>query len=227
MTFLKELEAELQGKIDEILNHSYLKRMQNKELSEADLKIFAREYGIYCMYFPRFLAAIASNVSSDIDRFALIENLWEEHGEGDEKKSHRNLYFKFSSILGVTEKNIDKMEPLISTTICVENLMYMCKNAHYIMSMGAMGLGTEYFTSDEYKIILNALESYDLFDKDDLEFWSVHISLDDGHYADMMKSVEPYLEKAKYRKLLKKGAERAIELEIMFWDGLEENYLEI
>lgn len=227
MTFLKELEAELQVKIDEILDHSYLNRMRNGELTKEHLKIFAREYGVYCMYFPRFLAAIAANVDNDQERFALIENLWEEHGEGDHKRSHRNLYFNFSSQLGITEKNLHRKEPLVSTQICVENLMYLCKNSHYVMSMGALGLGTEYFTSAEYRIILDALSNYEMFEEQDLEFWSVHISLDEGHYTDMMGSIEAYLDKVKYQKLLRKGAERAIELEIMFWDGLEENFLEI
>lgn len=222
MEFLKSLEELVQPMIHEILEHPFLKRIKDASLTESQLQRFAQEYAIYCMHFPRFLAAIAANVDNDLERMPLIENLWEEHGEGILSRSHRNLYFEFLEALGLNKDQFWIKDPLMTTTICVENLMYLSKNAHYVESMGAIGLGTEYFTSQEYQIIAQGLVKYNFLDDSDVYFWTVHIGLDDHHYTDMMKGILPYLDKIEYQSMLERGAKRAIELEIMFWDGLEE-----
>lgn len=223
MEFFRQLEQELQEDIQKILHHPFLERIRQGTLTENQLKYFAGQYHIYCEHFPRFLAAAAANIPDDETRMPIIENLWEEHGEGNLQKSHRILFYKFAAGLGLSVDELHLHAPLPSTRICCENLLNICRNEPFIESLGALGPGTEFFTNEEYSIIANGLRNYNFLTEDHLEFWTVHIELDEHHYSDMVATLLPWCGKAENRYLIKSGARRAIELEILFWEGLEDN----
>jgi pyrroloquinoline-quinone synthase len=221
--FFKTLEKELQEGISEILTHPFLKRMEDGWFDKKQLQYFAEQYSVYCRYFPRFLAAAAANIPDDETRMPIIENLWEEHGEGKIIKSHRILFNRFAAGLGLSVQDLNKVKPLPTTAICCENLINLCHDGHFLESLGALGPGTEFFTNAEYSIIYNGLKKYEFLTENDLEFWSVHISLDEEHYSEMIGSLIPWANSLENKYLIKTGAKKAIDLEILFWDGLEDN----
>ncbi len=221
--FLREMEKDLLVKIDRILTHPVITKITKGELSKEQLRLFAIQYSIYCGYFPRFLCACAANIPDDNTRMAIIENLWEEHGSGDLKGSHRVLFEKFAHSVGVTSEDIRNAKPIPSTLINVEYLLNMCQDGSFIKSLGALGPGTEFFTSQEYELIYRGLQKVEGLTESDLEFWSIHITLDDHHYEDMVDAVRIWLDTEENINLFKEGAERAVDLEILFWNGLEEH----
>lgn len=224
MDFFTELEAELKPQIDKILHHPFLNRIKDGWLNEKQLKYFVGQYGIYCRYFPRFLSAAAANVPDDPTRMALVENLWEEHGEGVLAKSHRILYNNFALAAGFESVNeLENVSALATTEICVENMMDLCRDKHFLVGLGALGPGTEYFTNDEYRIIESGMKTYRFLSDDDIEFWTVHISLDEHHYSDMIDAIRPWADSDENQLLLRKGAFKALALEHIFWEGLEDN----
>lgn len=225
LDFFKDLEHSLQPLIEKVLSHPFLKRINDATLTKEQLQYFARQYGVYCQAFPRFLAAVAAAIKEDELRYPLIENLWEEHGEGKLEKSHRMLFYKFAQSLGLSKEDIRNAEPLSSTHICVEYMMNMCQEGPFLQGLGALGPGTEFFTSEEYSLIVDGLRKYDWLGEDAIEFWWIHIGLDDHHYHDMIEPFRIFLDNEENRKLIANGAKRAIELELLFWNGLEENLL--
>ncbi len=223
MEFFTKLETELQESINKILKHPFLRRIHDGWLNKSQLQYFVKQYSVYCRYFPRFLAAAAANITDDKTRMPIIENLWEEHGEGKLAKSHRILFDAFAASLDISGKELDEAEPLPTTRICCENLINLCHDGHFLESLGALGPGTEFFTNDEYTIIAEGLRKYDFLTEKDIEFWTVHISLDEDHYSEMVEAIVPWANTLENRYLIKTGAKKAIDLEILFWDGLEDN----
>ncbi len=223
MDFFKSLEKELQTGIDEILNHDFLKLLKNGDLSKKQLQYFAEQYSVYCSYFPRFLAATAANIPDDATRMPIIENLWEEHGEGKLIKSHRILFDRFARATGLAESAVRKPKAIPTTQIVCENLFNLCQDGHFLESLGALGPGTEFFTNSEYAIIEAGLKKHDFFTAKDIEFWTVHISLDETHYSEMVGAIAPWSNTLENKFLIKSGAKKAIDLEILFWDGLLDN----
>ena len=223
MDFFKKIEKELESDIQKILEHPFLERITTASLNLKQLQIFAEQYAIYCYHFPRFLAATAANIPNDTARFPIIKNLWEEHGEGNIEKSHRTLYQNFAKALQLNIGNLETIKALESTKYCVESLLKLCRQTHFLESLGALGPGTEFFTSAEYQKIADGLLKYDFFRKDDILFWTVHISLDEAHYSDMMNVLIPYVKKEENQQLIVRGAKQAVALELIFWNGLEEN----
>ena len=218
--FFTELEDELSLGIHKILNHPFLDLLRNAELTHTQLQFFAKQYGIYCRYFPRFLAAAASNIPDDETRMHLVENIWEEHGNGVIAKSHRVLFENFAAALGVEKAELLNAMPIATTGICCEHLLDICQDYDFITSLGALGPGTEFFTNQEYMIIEEGLRKYDFLTDKDIEFWTVHIKLDEEHYSEMVEAMIPWTDSLENRHLIKTGAKKAIDLEILFWDGL-------
>lgn len=223
MDFFNELESELREGINKILKHPFLGRINDAWLNKEQLIYFVEQYSVYCRYFPRFLAAAAANIPDDKTRMPIVENLWEEHGEGKIEQSHRILYNKFAASLGLTVEHLDQVEPLATTRICCENLINLCHDGHFLESLGALGPGTEFFTNEEYSIIEQGLKKYDFLTDEDVNFWTVHISLDEDHYSEMIDAVRPWANNLENKYLIKSGAKKAIDLEVLFWDGLEDN----
>jgi len=221
--FIKKLEKELRPEIDKILYHPFLLRIAKGDMSHEQLQYFAIQYADYCYHFPRFLAFTAGNIPDDITRMPLIENMWEEHGSGRYSRSHRQLYNKFLEALDVDPKNLANYQKLPDTQTCVQTMMDICKNKHFLESIGALGPGTEFFTNDEYEIIFNGLEKSPYLTQRDLKFWKVHISLDVEHYSEMVEILYPYLKDENNCNLIKAGALKAIQMEQLFWSGLERN----
>jgi pyrroloquinoline quinone (PQQ) biosynthesis protein C len=220
-SFFQELEVDLRPGIVKILTHPFLQRLAEASLASSQLREFAVQYNAYCSYFPRYLAAVAANVPDDATRLSLVENLWEEHGEGNLALSHRTLFHRFLTALGITEKERQTAKPLPSTSEYVNTLFEICHSAHFLEGFGTLSLGTELFTSEEYAIILAGLKKYDFLSLYDLEFWSIHIDLDEDHYSDMASALAPWIHSDTNKKLIQQGAQRAVELEISFWDGLQ------
>ena len=220
---LKEMEKDLLVKIEKILNHPVITKIHNGELTKEQLRLLAIQYSIYCGYFPRFLCACAANIPDDNTRMAIIENLWEEHGSGNLAGSHRVLFEKFAAAVGASSEDLRNAKPIPSTLINVEYLLNMCQDDSFIKSLGALGPGTEFFTSREYELIYRGLQKVEGLTESDLEFWSIHISLDDHHYSDMLNAVKTWLDSEETIDLFREGAERAIDLELLFWNGLEEH----
>lgn len=223
MSFIEKLQAELQPGIDEILGHPYIERIKNASLDREQLKFFVEQYHVYNSYFPRLLAAVAANITDDKTRMPIIENMWEEHGSGQLVNSHRVLFEKFASAVGVDKNKLDEVEPLSTTSICCEHLLQTCLDDDFITSLGVLGPGTEYFTNDEYLIIQEGLRKYDFLTDEDIYFWTVHISLDEEHYSEMLDAILPWANSPENKHKIKVGAKKAIDLEILFWDGLEDS----
>lgn len=223
MDFFKSLEKELAPGIDKIINHPFVDLIAEGKLSKKQLQYFAEQYAVYCSYFPRFLAAAAANIPDDATRMPIVENLWEEHGEGKLDLSHRILYNRFARGTGLAEATIAAPEPLPTTMIVCENLFNLCQDGHFLESLGALGPGTEYFTNEEYARIEKGLKKYDFLTKEAIYFWTVHITLDATHYSEMVDAIAPWSDSLEHKFLIKQGAKKAIDLEILFWDGLEDN----
>lgn len=218
--FFVELEDELRLGIQKILTHPFLALIKDAKLTKTQLQYFAKQYGIYCRYFPRFLAAAASNIPDDETRMPLVENIWEEHGNGVLEKSHRVLFENFAAAVGVSKVELINAMPIATTGICCEHLLDICQDYDFITSLGALGPGTEFFTNEEYLIIEAGLKKYDFLSDSDIEFWTVHIKLDEEHYSEMVRAMLPWTDSLENRHLIKTGAKKAIDLEILFWDGL-------
>ncbi len=218
--FLNHLKFVLQPEVDKVINHEFLRRLSNKELDKNQVKKFALDYNFYCQCFPQLLGYAAGKIKEDKIRMPIIENLWEEHGEGDFQKSHRQLFLNFMKSLEISGEEIEKSKPTKATKKYITELLSICENGDALDVLALVGPGTEYFASKEFEVIYKGLQNYHFSDNLDLSFWSIHIEVDDHHYSDMLKSIEPLLVTDSDKKRVEQISLKTIELEIFFWDEM-------
>lgn len=219
---LEQIENDLRPYIDRILASPVLSQIREASLSHDKLMKFALQYNYYCNVFPQCLAAVASNIEDDATRYPIVENLWEEHGSGDLNRSHRQMYRRFLTGIGLEEPDIQRATIGRPTAEYVAEIFRICRETHYLTGLGALSLGTEYFTAEEYSLLATGLQSYVSMPQDDLEFWLVHTDADDRHYEDMKSALNRSLSTAKDYEIVRSGAISAVKLEITFWHGIEE-----
>jgi len=219
------IEREIQPRIAEVLSSPFLEALASAALSPQQLRSFATEYYVYALAFPKCLAEVAANAPDDESRYPLIENLWEEYGSGDPEANHRTLYKKFMHGLGISEAEYSAGTCLPATANQIDRLSRLCRNEPYLVGFGALSIGTEFFTADEYVLILKGLQQYDFLDAGSLKFWAVHTELDEFHYQDMRAVLDKWPDPEECYEQVLTGAVAAIDLEIGFWAGLQEALL--
>lgn len=219
------IEREMQPRIAEVLGSPFLQALAGASLSSQQLRAFATEYYAYALAFPKCLAEVAANAPDDESRYPLIENLWEEYGSGDPEANHRALYKNFMRGLGISEAEYSRGTCLPATANQIDRLTRLCRNEPYLVGFGALSVGTEFFTAEEYLLILNGLQQYEFLDADSLQFWAVHTELDEFHYQDMRAVLDRWPNPAECYAQVSAGAAAALDLEIGFWAGLQEALL--
>ncbi len=217
LRFLDGLEEELTPLIHQVIHHPVLRGVAS--LGRSELQILGREYALVCAHFPRLIAAVAANVPNDVTRLPLVENLWEEHGSGNLGLSHRTLFGRFLLAVDISGEP-QPSEVSGSTRRYIKEVSEICQNGHFLEGLGALGPGTEFFTGIEFDHLYNGLMETGYFSEFDLEFFSVHIGMDDEHYEGMRQALTPWLGNRTNEAHIRRGARRAVQLEVEFWDGI-------
>lgn len=131
--------------------------------------------------FPQMLAKLASLIEDSESRMLVIENLWEEHGQGNEKLFHTNSYYQYLQSLGL---NKDIKE--IKHNPWIEDWIKLSLNKNYTATQYAAYLaGIEYIYARISKIISDRLQSFTLFCEQ--IHYEKHSVLDYAHAAELLE----------------------------------------
>jgi hypothetical protein len=190
------------------------------DLAKREKAYLLRQYQHYVESFPLLLALALTHLFDDIVRFPLVQNLWEEHGSGNLEKNHRTLYEQ-------TLHRARMADPAISGVLtlgygpAVVNFVAACTNALKVsnpcFTVGFIGLGTEAVTAELYCILRTPLSP---FGQPDDNFFDLHLQIDNEHAALFIPAITRLQETnaADSDCDLNKGFERALELEVLFWN---------
>lgn len=131
--------------------------------------------------FPQMLAKLASLIEDSESRMLVIENLWEEHGQGNEKLFHTNSYYQYLQSIGL---NKDIKE--IQHNPWIEDWIKLSLNKNYTATQYAAYLaGIEYIYARISKIISDRLQSFILCCEQ--IHYEKHSVLDYAHAAELLE----------------------------------------
>jgi pyrroloquinoline quinone (PQQ) biosynthesis protein C len=212
ISFINEaIDEDVKG----VIQHPYFQWLQTQAIDEKNIKLFASQYYIASKGFPSFLANACAHIEDESLRMPFVRNLWDEHGQGDIKKSHRMLFEIF--IKAVNADN--NQEPLDSTSLYIDTMSSLCSTSNIFFLLGLIGPGVEDITPIEYRIFVKSFENYGC-SKEDLVFFHDHIYHDDFHSQDINKSICSALDVENKIEDVILGAKEAIKAEHILWDGL-------
>lgn len=222
---IAELENALISEKEKLFNHKFLQLLNNKNMKQNELRIFAEQYYLLSNAFCTFLFYACINIESEEDRLPILTNLWDEHGKGNIQQSHRNLLKKF--LFSVDEKiDVNNITPLQSTKQYILNMLDIYKNSSAVEILSALGAGCESLTTEQYKIILKSLRSNYKFTDSELIFFTEHIKHDAEHSSDINKVLNNILTDTNINIAIS-SAKKAINEEVKFWNGLYTAYRNI
>lgn len=156
--------------------------------------------------WSKILGIMISRVPSYNERNVLIQNLVDEHGNGEIEKNHVSTFDKFiDSLLEITKKNKDTylLKGNYNYTKEFIESLYSLTELNWIFAISAMGMIE--FT---YINVSNKIHNYvcNYIDKDKINHYSLHEILDVTHATELFKIIEPHYKENKM--IIEKGIEK-------------------
>lgn len=167
--------------------------IENYELEKHDWAIFIEkanqkeflksQKGFYYAVkaFPQMLCKLASLIENPEIRLTVVENIWEEHGQGNAHSFHTHTYFQYLQSLGF-EGNAEQLEHQPWIQEWIEHVMAKKMSApHYAAYLS----GIEYVYARISNKICHHLNSYRL--KCEQTHYAKHSVLDYAHATELLQ----------------------------------------
>jgi pyrroloquinoline quinone (PQQ) biosynthesis protein C len=134
--------------------------------------------------------------------------------------THPALFRRFLSALGLEGKELERLEALPSTDDFNETYRGLCRDAHWLEGLAAMGPGTEGIVPILYSKILEGIRNSGVVSAADYVFWTIHVHCDEGHARNIIEAMAPYAEDPASQQLIWRGTMRALDARARWFDGL-------
>ncbi len=208
-TFSTQLMLSLAPK--HLLKHDFYQAWNKGELTNEELRYYARQYFKHVNAFPRYISATHSLCENIQDRQVLLENLIDEE-QGTE--NHPELWMRFAEGLGESRENVlaEAANPAIEKVVSTFERL---SKSSYAEGLGAL-FAYEQQVPEVAATKIDGLEKfYHVKDERSLSFFNVHLKADVYHSqacSAMMDKLSPE-EKVK-------ASEAAHEAADALWDFL-------
>lgn len=214
MSFIESLNAQL----DEwfLLKHPVYETWSAGKLSVDTLRQYAREYYAHVSAFPRYISTLHAQCPSLKHRQILLENLMDEELGPD---NHPELWLRFAEGIGMSRVECQSNEPhLLSTNTLIQGFFKLMQEGY------ATGLGALYAYERQTPAVAESKAEglrmhYNCEDPKVLEFFTLHMHMDQKHTADLQHLLESLTPDEQAKAI--KGAIAAARLLWGFLDGIE------
>lgn len=214
MNLIETLKKEVET--HSVLKNEWLQKVE-KNLTLKDLKLWlSQEYFVSIDFVTWFLLAGTLTIDLEI-RIVLVENVWEELGEGKKENSHLEILKKFLDQIGFS---FSEHQPLPKTREYL-NSMKNILSTNLFMALGALGPANEYLLKKEYG---KMYDSYQILkNKENLpdgSFFEVNLIADEGHSKKLFSLIEKVCNTDEKKKWVLEGNLRALNARKLFYEGL-------
>ena len=197
-----------------INNHPLLTYMEKNGLNLNAVKIFLENYYVNNRVFHLFVAQQSLFTPMEM-RVELYKNLFDELGTGDHDMAHPILFLKNFDTIG----HLKQIQPLPETLFLFNTKYYsivLSGDYHY----GTGGLGfIEVAMPCQMMMILAGLRKSQIPEKD-LEFWRVHITIDQEHGKAWFNEMEELIHTPEHAQACLNGGLNLLEARAKMYDGI-------
>ena len=166
--------------------------------------------------FPCMLGSLIAHIEDPIVRHPLVENLWEEHGEGATTKSHHALYCDLLRSIGLAPV-FDKRLANEATRAFIDTQESLARQDVFL-GLGAFCYANEFITIEEFGPLEEAVGHE--FPTADLSFFKANREVDPHHARQTEDVIEALLTSPEDLQWVEKGAGIALEARVRFYDAL-------
>jgi pyrroloquinoline-quinone synthase len=189
-------------------------------IPKENLARFAASYCYQVDNFKRFVAQVYANAEPRDVRELMLENLWEEHGEGDDSRDHTALVAKFARALGATVEDIYDVEPIPESREWIDRILKVCREKPFVVGLAAISFGIESRTQTMALLGQIYRDAYGLTE-DDLEFFFMHLEADEEHAGRAIELVRKYCTTEEQLERCKWGVREVLDATRVLAKGFE------
>lgn len=176
---------------EQIEKHELFERLKANSFSEQQIKFIGLQIYHVVLHFPRFLAAILSNIHDFKTRMPLVENLFEEHGRLNIAYVHSETYKTFLKGIGITEDEIKNSRPSIPVIAYNRAVTDLCLHHSFIEGLSALAVIEEIVARVSPLIGSYAKRAFTQ-QKESLFHFTSHETLDIEHAREIYELVDAH-----------------------------------
>ncbi|MBE8965824.1 iron-containing redox enzyme family protein [Nostocales cyanobacterium LEGE 12452] len=202
-------------------NHEFLMRCQAGNLFLPDVQVLAVQMYKFSKEFNRILASILSCCQDETSQLVILENLFDEMGQGDITQSHPELFRQFTRALGIHDETLASLPTAPETRALIETYLQMPHKYGYLAALGAVCYASEGIVSSLYTQLYKGIVGATPLPKESLIFFEVHIDVDDSHAAKLAAVIEPQITVNEEDIKIKLAITEAMDARLQFFNGIQ------
>ena len=168
-----------------LLDHAFYRAWVAGELTEDDMRGYAKSYFAHVLAFPRYVSGVHTQCDDLVARKSLLDNLVDEEA-GDEH--HPELWLRFAEGLGESREAVEGCQDA-ATEKLIDTFLGRIRSSY------AEGLGALYAYESQIPEIaetkVNSLrDTYAITDERTLAFFKVHAKADVYHSRTLRNQID-------------------------------------
>jgi pyrroloquinoline quinone (PQQ) biosynthesis protein C len=191
--------------------------LRSGSLPRSTAIVLFAQYQMLSDEFPKVLCTVAARLSSDHARTGIISNLWDEHGRGDIRNSHRAMLQAFMTSFHA-DTEVRTLAPTWQTRLFLNGIGGIAERGSLAEAIGML-LFFEAVTPSQYRAVIAWLEKSTALTGNDLQFWSDHVEHDGDHLRELLDNTLEH-ENVDQTGLLN-GLAQSRQIEAIFWRQFE------
>ncbi|YAF97345.1 MAG: TenA family transcriptional regulator [Nodularia sp. CChRGM 3473] len=202
-------------------NHEFLHRCRTGDLFLPDIQILAVQMYKFSKEFNRILAGILSCCPDETAQLVILENLFDEMGQGNIHQSHPELFRRFTRALGIDDDTLAALPTAPETLALIETYLQIPRQYGYLPALAAVCYASEGIVSSLYTQLYQGIVGAAPLPKESLIFFELHIDVDDSHAAKLAAVVEPRINMIEEYEQIKLAITEAMNARMEFFNGIQ------
>jgi pyrroloquinoline-quinone synthase len=202
-------------------NHEFLVRCRTGQLTLPEVQILAVQMYKFSKEFNRILASILSRCPDESAQLVIMDNLFDEMGQGDLNQAHPELFRRFTREIGIADDTLAIAPTAPETLNMIATYLDIPHQYGYLAALGAVCFASEGIVSSLYSQLYRGIVGAAPFPKESLIFFEVHIHVDDSHAANLARLIEPRVTTQEQAAEVNRAILQAMDARVQFFDGIQ------
>ncbi len=200
--------------------HEFLTRCQSGQLIPEEVRALSTQMYKFCKKFNRILIGIMHRCQDEAARVALAENLFEELGGGEPERTHPAIFRRFTRALGIDDDTLEATATEPETAAMIDTYFEMANRYGYLAALSGVCYASEGIVSNLYSILQQGILATSSVPEKALEFFHLHIHLDDGHAEKFAQVIESHITETEEFPVVIRAILDGLDARVRFLDGI-------
>jgi pyrroloquinoline-quinone synthase len=202
------------------LENPYFTALAGGDLSREDFVETQIQFLFAVAFFSRPMAALAGRLPRPEMRLSLLENVYEEHGQGKLRFSHERTFLALLGRLGVGLEQIERRALWPEVRAFNTTLVGVCTLDDTLTALAVLGIIEDLFAGIS-ATIGQGIVARGFLPKDQVVHYAVHEKLDEEHAEGFYRELDgPWAAHPRHAYQIRQGLELGAYAFLALYEGL-------